>query len=369
MMLSRHTVSLSCAALLQASLCVAHAQDQDPDLPAAARALTRREPAGAELPDDTTAGNDPAEARKLFLQAKDLRDEGRLRAACEAYQRSLALNPTLGTLLNLGYCHRELGNMVTAHDFYRRAEVLATLQGDRKRGEAAHMEAAELAPLRGTLLLQIPDADAHELEVRIDDVPQPQEVWSRPMYVDAGDHLISIRAPEHQAFRGHVHVQDGEHAKVVVPDLQRQPSAPPRAAEPPPATPSSMVSPEVLALHQSRQQKQAELGAMRIAAFGVGGAGVVSLGIGLLFGQLAKNANGDSQPHCTPICDDQGKLLRDTAFAHATRSTVLSVAGGVGIASGLVLWLLAPAPDIAPGPSLAFSVSPYMLGPEVHGVY
>ena len=108
---------------------------------------------------------------------------------------------------------------------------------------------------------------------------------------------------------------------------------------------------------------------MRIAAFGVGGAGVVSLGVGLLFGQLAKNANDDSQQYCRMSCSDQGRLLRETAFSHATRSTVLSVAGGVALASGVALWLLAPAPDVSPGPTLAIALAPNALGPELRGTY
>jgi hypothetical protein len=280
----------------------------------------------------------------------------------------LSFNPAIGTLLNLGLCHRELDNVVTAHDYYRRAEVLATLSGDNKRQEAAHYEAAQLAPHRATLWLRIPSAEAGELEVRIDDIPQPHEVWSKPMFIDAGDHTVSIRAPEHEPFQRHVHIENGVRQELVVPDLQRQPSAPLVAAEPAPH-PSTMVSPEVLALHQSRQRQQAEWGGMRIASFGVGGAGIVSIGVGLLFGQLAKNANDDSAAHCNKTCTDQGVLLRDTAFDHATRSTVLSIAGGVALASGVALWLLAPAPDVAPGPTLALVLSRDALGPELRGTY
>ena len=374
---SRHMLTFASTLLSSALcsgfvLCAAHAQAQDePVAPepddATVSAFTSAESTGAELPDDTRTGSDPEHAKTLFFEAKKLRDQGQLKAACAAYQRSLSLNPTLATLLNLGRCQRELGNVVTAHDFYRRAEVLATLTADTERRELAHAEAAKLAPLRATLWLRVPNNSA-DLEVRIDDVPQPREVWSHPMFIDAGEHSVSIRAPQHEPFKESVRVQNGVRAVLLVPDLQRLPSAPLVAAEPAPK-PSSMVSPEVLALHQSRQRQQAELGAMRIAAFGVGGAGVVSLGVGLLFGQLAKNANDDSQQYCRMSCTAQGQMLRETAFAHATRSTVLSVAGGVALASGVALWLLAPAPDVSPGPTLALALAPNALGPELRGTY
>jgi hypothetical protein len=345
----------------------AHAQPQ-PEPVATVRGFTSDPSTQTATPDDTQPGSDPAQAELLYHQARKLRDERQLRAACDTYERSLRLNPSTGTLVNLGYCHGELGHVVTAHDYYRRAEVLATLHGDTKRQEAAHENAARLAPLRATLWLQVPNEKASELEVRIDDVPQPREVWEHPMFIDAGEHSVLIRAPEHAAFRERVHVHDGVRAVLVVPDLQRMPSAPHVAAEPAPK-PSTMVSPEVLALHQDRQRQQAELGAMRIAAFGVGGAGLVSLGIGLLFGQLAKNANEDSLEHCNPACNGEGKVLRDTAYEHASRATVLSIAGGVGLAAGVTLWLLAPPQGVAPGPTLALSLSANALGPELRGRY
>jgi hypothetical protein len=62
-------------------------------------------------------------------------------------------------------------------------------------------------------------------------------------------------------------------------------------------------------------------------------------------------------------------MLRESAYAHATRSTVLSIAGGVALASGVALWLLAPAPDVSPGPTLALTLSPHALGPELRGTY
>jgi|GEM_PF-6357709 len=357
---SRHIVSFTCALVLCPSfgLCVVHAQEQ----------TTVR--TDAEATDDERAGSDPKQARELFIEAKRQKKDGQLKVSCETLQRSLSLHPTIGTLLNLGLCHRDLDNLVTAHDYYRRAEVLATLNGDKGRQEAAHDEAALLAPHRATLWLRIPNAESDELEVRIDDIPQPREVWSKPMFIDAGDHTVSIRASEHAPFERRVHIENGIRQELVIPDLQRQPSAPLIAAEPAPH-PSTMVSPEVLALHQSRQRQQETWGAMRVAAFGVGGAGIVSIGVGLLFGQLAKNANDDSERLCNDSnkCTPQGVLLRETAFANATRSTVLSIAGGVALASGVALWLLAPAPDVAPGPTLALSLSPQALGPELRGTY
>ena len=322
-------------------------------------------------PDDPGAAKDPKLAESLFFEAATLHKRGQVAHACDKLQQSLALAPTIGTLLNLGRCHSELGRLVTAHDYYRRAEVLATLLGDTIRRDVAHDEAAELAPRRATLSLQIAEAEPSKLEVRIDDVPQPPEIWSKPMFIDAGLHSVSIRAPEHEPFLDHVRVEDGTRAVVVVPDLQRLPTAPLKAAEPA-SQPGSLVSPEMLAFHKASQAQHAGLGTARTAALVVGGAGVVSLAVGLLFGQLARNANEHSQSLCQPntdVCSPQGLSLREDAFAHATRSTVLSIAGAVAIASGVTLWIASPAPDVPPGPALALSLSRSGLGAELRGAY
>jgi len=329
---------------------------------AGARAYTAIE---AEGVNDASLGSDPAQAERLFFEAKQLRDEGKIQAACQTLQRSLALNPALGTLLNLGRCHRELGKIVSAHDYYRRAEVLATLTGDTVRGEVAHDEAARLTALRATLWLQIANTPPHEIEVRIDDVPQPLEVWSHPMFVDAGEHVVSIRAPEHDPFRDRVRIQDGDRAVLVVPDLQRLPSSALATAAPPPR-PSSLVSPELVALHQSSpHDSRGEI--MRVAAIGLGTAGIASLAIGLVFGQLAKNANDDSKPLCDETCTTEGVVLRDRAFAHATRSTVLSIAGGVALASGVSLWLLGPSSEARASPRMAFRLSSQEMSAQMRG--
>lgn len=340
------------------------AQAQTLDLSAASSAFTSLEP-----PNDNQTGSDPERAKALFYEALSLHDQGDIAVACEKLRESLALNPTVGTLLNLGRCQRELGKVVTAHDYYRRAEVLATLKGDLKRQAAAHEEAAELAPRRATLWLQIPEKDRGPLEVRIDDVPQPVETWSHPMFIDAGEHSVSIRTSEREPFLDRVRVQDGVRAVLVVPDLQRLPASPLRAAVPA-SKPSSLVSPELLAYRDASQSRGEGLGTARVAALVVGGAGVVSLTAGLLFGQLAKSANDRSHKTCPApeqVCEPQAVSLRNDAFAHATRSTVLSIAGAVAIVSGVTLWLVSPRSEMPPQPTLALSVSPAALGPQVYG--
>jgi hypothetical protein len=85
---------------------------------------------------------------------------------------------------------------------------------------------------------------------------------------------------------------------------------------------------------------------------GLGGVGVVGLGLGTVFGLSAKSKldqsnNGpcDASDHCT----SQGLSLRHDANSAATISTIGFVAGGVALATGVALFLVAPRAGAASG--------------------
>jgi hypothetical protein len=85
---------------------------------------------------------------------------------------------------------------------------------------------------------------------------------------------------------------------------------------------------------------------MRIAGIVLGAAGIVTLGVGAFFGAQALSKNSDSKNFCSPqdpnACSTQGLSERQDAKQAATLSTVLIAAGGVALAGGVILWLVAP---------------------------
>lgn len=276
-------------------------------------------------------GDDDAAAAESFMEGRGLLKQGKHAEACRAFERSRQLNTTVGVLLNLGLCHRELGRLATAHSYYRRAEVLATLNGD-PRGELAHEAAAELASRRATVTFSMSEA-TDDLEVRIDSVLQPSNSWAQPMFIDSGAHIITIQAPNRPPWHGNLFVQDGGQHVVVVPALALTPN--PHVPEPKPAeVPVAALEPE----------PASGLGTRRVVALGIGGAGLVSLGTGLLFGLAAQNTYADSDAYCqdNDLCEDEGVRLRQDAKAHATRATVLTTAGVIALAGGVIVWLTEP---------------------------
>ncbi len=79
------------------------------------------------------AGN-AAAAEELFNAAKKLKAEGKRDEACEKFQASMDLDPSVGALLNIAECHEGGGKIGSAYSDYQRAVELnrATPNEQRK---------------------------------------------------------------------------------------------------------------------------------------------------------------------------------------------------------------------------------------------
>jgi hypothetical protein len=312
-----------------------------------------------QSPDPTEESVEVLEARQLFLQGRKLINEGQPAEACVALERSQKLVPTIGTLLNLGMCHSYSGHLATAHDYYRQAEVLATLQKDASRRELAHNEAAALAPRRASLTLRIPTAPNTELEVRVDDAPLPRQVWSNPMYIDAGEHRISVETVDHQLWQGSVLIVDGNKHVIVIPEFR-----PPKAAgdsrvetvSPAQAAEASAPSSSIVKAHPELVRDSEGLGTTRYVALGLGGAGLAALGATLVLTLRARGTYDDADPECRPngVCTNRGLALRKDAIADANRATGFGIAGGVAVVAAAVLWFAGKPAE----PTLSLNASP-----------
>jgi hypothetical protein len=76
-----------------------------------------------------------------------------------------------------------------------------------------------------------------------------------------------------------------------------------------------------------------------------GAAGLVAIGVGAFFGLRAIGAMNDSSSHCRGnYCDHVGAADRRDAITQGNVSTVALATGGVLLAGGVTLWLMAPKP-------------------------
>jgi hypothetical protein len=295
-----------------------------------------------------SGGDDAALARRLFSEGRMLLDRDQPQAACARLERSQKLAPALGTLLNLGLCHKRSDRLATAHDYYRQTEVMATLAGDTERREFAHEEAATIASQRATLTIRLSNDPNLPLEVRLDEQVQAHEAWQNPIFIDAGEHRVRVQAPGFASFESPITVQDGGKYLLVVPELRAENGAEPVQPAPPTAAPPSVqptaasIAPAAVAAQAAEPPPPASHTGRTIALV-TGGAGIVAIGVSLAFGLAARSAFSESTPrYCSSAdtCDARGLQLRERAQTDAALATVIGTAGVAAVVGGTVLFLL-----------------------------
>ncbi len=272
--------------------------------------------ADAPQPDGDTAER---RAETRFQEGSAAFDAGRLEEACAAFDESLHTFATLGALLNLALCHEQQGRTATAWDEYTHAAAWASTAAQRERADFAHQHAVRLERLLSRVDLELPAGQS--VNVAIDGEPRTQAAGRLPLFVDPGPHVVTASAPGRTTYQATfvVHASASAETLVVkIPLLEPQTEAPlPVVAAPaPPRRPSS---------------------ARRTAGWIVGGAGVVSLGVGATLGVVSLSSMGGLGTSCTGSCDP----------GPARTSEAVSLASlGVGlVAVGVGAWLVfSPAP-------------------------
>jgi serine/threonine-protein kinase len=280
---------------------------------------------------------DIAAANVVFADAKKLVAEGRFNDACPKFEESQRLDPTPGTLLNLGDCYKQASPPRTASAWgaYQQAEVMARKRGDVPRQEAAAQRALEVEPVLSRVTISpTPAARIPGLELKWDGRPIGAGMWGTAVPVDSGEHTIEAGAPGKKSWMGKVLVRpNGGTMPVEIPGLE--------------AAPLGVATPGEAAL-------QPFWNTQRTVGLGIGGAGLVGVVVASIFGAKASGKNSDSLAHCRAAdptrCDSQGVALREDAYSAATVSTILFIVGGAMTGAGAVTFLTAPsgAPKIEP---------------------
>ena len=185
---------------------------------------------------------DPA-AEKLFQEGRAKLAAGDLPAACDAFRGSAALEPRVGTFLNLGDCEEKRGRLATAWGAFVDARTLAKQTSDARVAEA-EKRAAALEPRLAYVQIKVAER-ADGLVIKRDGVALKPEVWDHEVVSDAGTFAYDATAPGRIAWHGELAVGDGQHATLDVPALAIDKTAPP----PGPVAPPEVVLPPLLPRH------------------------------------------------------------------------------------------------------------------------
>lgn len=278
-------------------------------------------------------------AEALYRQAKSLMAQEKYSEACEKFSASQSLEPGLGTLLYLGDCYERAGRFASALATFQEAQEFAKGRNEPEREHLASVRAAALEPRVPRLELRLGAEELPEdLQITLNGTPVERRDLNRPLPYDADTYEVHFSAPGYQTFTTKVELRNGEarSSVVKVPRLKPLGAALGRDA----AQPRSRAA---------RDTSSGRGDTQRTVGWIVGAAGLaMSIGSGV-FTYLAASRNADSKANCASSdpnrCSQSGVSARQDAQDLALAATVAGIAGGVGLAGGLVLHLTAPSSD------------------------
>ena len=285
-------------------------------------------------------------AETLFEEAKERMQEGDYANACPKLSESYRLDPGSGTLTALAMCHEKLNKTATAWAEFIEVVTEAQQVGRADREKFARQHVAALEPHLSRLTIAVAPETARlpDVQVRRDRVVVGSAAWGVASPVDPGEHLIEVTAPGHKRWSTRVDVAaDADRQEVSVPPLEEkaEDSTSPQSSDE--TTPVKPPAPEA---------PKSAGGTQRAIAYVVGGAGIVSLGIGTVFGIQAISKSNDAKSHCNPapsFCTQAAVNENSDAKSSALISDITLGTGVVAI--GVGLYLLLSAPSNPPPPS------------------
>ena len=273
-------------------------------------------------------------AQALFDDGRRLMNEGKFADACPKLAASQRLDPGAGTLMNLATCYDKNGQLASAWATYKDAAAAARSSGHADWETAARGRADKIEPDLARLVVNVPkDSRVPGLVVERDGAPVDPAELATPMPIDSGPHTIRASAPGKKAWTAQITVGGPRSSlTVAVPALENEAggAAPPPGGERP--------------IEQPTPVKGDEGNTQRLVGLVAGGAGIVGIGLGTIFGLKAKGTYNDAVGGCNAEhqCPQSGLDKADDASSQATISTISFIAGGALLAGGAVLYLTAP---------------------------
>lgn len=293
---------------------------------------------------------DKAAADALFTEARQLLDAGRAAEACPKLEESLRLDPAVGTALNLADCYERIGRTASAYVAFGDAATLARRSGDPDRAGEAERRADALQPRLVKLAVNVPEPSRVQgLTVLRDGQPLAPTLWGTAIPVDPGEHVVEAKAPDRVPWKSTVKLDvPGTVESIAVPVLDeiRKPPPPGKTAQ-------------------------------QVAGIIVGSVGLAALGVAGGLSIVASKTDEESKQYCLPEdpnkCYAKGVALRDESIMYADTATVVAISGGVVLATGSTLFLLAgmskPASKSARTWIVLPNVSPQSAGLTLGGVF
>ncbi|WP_437765857.1 bacterial transcriptional activator domain-containing protein [Sorangium sp. So ce764] len=319
---------------------------------------------GQASPNPGQPGGHKEQVLALYQAATRLLEAGRVAEACAMLEQGRTLDPTaLNLLLRLGECLARTGRTAGAWNVFSETAAIAKSAGDPRAARAAALAAA-LEPRLSRMAIAVPPGSAAPgLEIRRNGVLLLPSQWGQALPVDPGTHTIEAQAPGRKRWSvERVVPPDGAGVVIIDVPLLLAQEPPPRALAAAPKGQRTQAPP--VPPIDERGGGAGAGRAQRLIALATGGAGLVGLGLGAVFGAEAiARRDASNRGHCDARsrCDAVGVSLREDAQKAGTASTIAFSTGTAALlAAGLLLWT---APPSAAGPPSRRATAAAAAGP------
>lgn len=286
--------------------------------------------------------SDAGIASQLFDAGRDLMKAGDFVSACPKLAQSAKLEPRVGTLGRLAECEEKIGHLAASRGHWRDAVDLARAQKD-DRATHAQDELKRVDALVPRVLVTMTSPPPN-LSLLVDDVAVGSASLGVALPIDPGHHLIAASAPDKVSWSQAIETKaDGATTNVTIPPL-----ADAKSASPPPPTPAVMVTPQpatpaVTSETPPEHKTSRPLAGVGVVTAIVGGVVIVAgAGLGVVANSKA-NSSYDEGCQTNGQCPAGAAASdHDSARTFAGISTVAFIGGGVLVAVGAVLFIVAP---------------------------
>lgn len=300
-----------------------------------------------------------AGARTLATEGAQAFNEGRFKDAVDLFGKAESLVHAPPHLLFMARAYTKLGQYVKAREAYLKIikeQLPANApQAFRDAQLAADEERKQVEPHIGRLKVTVEGAEgAKDLAVSIDGQPFPVVLLGVPQPMDPGDHTVTATATGFKAAPATVSLKDAGSGAVVV-KMEVDSSVPPPGAAPGPVESNGVLSAPTGAPPSDSGSGGNGLRVGSYVGFGVGAVGI-ALGTVFVLKSSSNRKDADSaaaalEERCGNLCDaDSAEAknvadLDDKARSAQTLGIVGYVVGGLGVATGVTLFILSSKKD------------------------
>src|SRR6185369_2939140 len=226
-------------------------------------------------------------ADSLFRQGREEMKRGEPEVACSKFEKSYRLDPSIGTLLNLGLCEEARGHTATAWTKLMVFMDEAPEGDDRLRIAREHIATLE-TQLPWVRLIVAPSVAP--VIVELDGIELRAASLSQAIPVDPGEHTVRVVRSSREFCDTQFQIRTAERLELPVPlpPMQSPPAPIAASSEQLPSSlgPRLERAPVVLPSHASTTNRR---DTERAVAYGLGAVGVAGFVTGSVFGLMALN--------------------------------------------------------------------------------